>query len=60
MDCEWLFLRKDDKKTVKLTEEEIPTPGDGKFYNNISYVVRHVVNGRTTSALPLVIATEHS
>lgn len=59
MDCDWVFLNTDgSKEEATLVETGCPTPGDGKVHNRKGYVVRYVVQGRTTSKNPLVIATE--
>lgn len=58
MDCDWIFLNKDGgKEEVTLLEPSLPAPGDGKWHNNNGYTVRHVIDGRTTTRNPAVIAT---
>jgi hypothetical protein len=58
MKCDWVFLKKDGSKLDVTLEGATPEPGDGKFHANVGYVVRHIINGRTTTPNPAVIATE--
>lgn len=58
MDIDWVFLSKNGKVEATLPEPRTPHTGDGKVHNNIGYVVRHVVSGRTTGPNDIAIATE--
>ena len=61
MDYDWVFLNIDGTKDqATLAEAATPSPGDGKLHGAKGYVVRHVITGRTTTANPAVIATEHA
>lgn len=61
MDCDWVFLDSDGSKTeTTIREPSVPVPGDGKVHGGKGYHVRYVVSERTTSANPIVIATEHA
>lgn len=60
MDIKWVFLNNDGSKDqATINEPNVPSPGDGKLNNGKGYVVRHVVDGRTTGPEPIAIATEH-
>lgn len=58
MECDWVFLKADGSKLEATLEGPVPQPGDGKWHSDIGYVVRHVIDGRTTTPNPAVIATE--
>lgn len=58
MKCDWVFLKKDGSKLETTLEGAAPQPGDGQWHEKIGYVVRHVIDGRTTTPNPAVIATE--
>jgi hypothetical protein len=58
MNCDWVFLHKNGNKDEETRSVSTPNPGDGAVYNGRSYVVRHVISGRTTTANDAVIATE--
>ena len=59
IECHWVFLTADGGRLQeKLQEPSVPAPGDGKWHDGKGYTVRHVVEGRTTSDAPCVIATE--
>jgi len=61
MDCDWIFLNLDGTKVeATLSETAIPVPGDGKMHGGKGYRVRHVIDSRTTTPNPAVIATEHN
>ena len=60
MDCDWKFLDKDcGKDEVTISEPHVPVPGDGKWHNGKGYTVRIVIDGRTTTPNPAVVATEN-
>jgi len=58
MQCDWVFLKKDSSKVEATLEGPIPEIGDGKWHEDVGYVVRHIVTGRTTTPNAAIIAIE--
>ncbi len=60
MDIKWVFLNSDgSKEEATINEPKQPSPGEGKNHGVKGYVVRYVIDGRTTSPESIAIATEY-